>query len=201
MNERIENLLEKIKTLQTGLHSEIEEELKKAQQRLKYRLDKRKIIWEEKALQAQKDFKEGVFKFFRNSNILFMISSPVIYALIVPLVLLDLFITVYQTLCFPLYGINKVKRSDYLVIDRHNLAYLNIIEKINCTYCGYGNGVLAFGMEIASRTEEFWCPIKHARKVKDVPHRYHKYANFGDAEKYRQKIKQMREQRNSTPTK
>nr|MBF0220646.1 hypothetical protein [Desulfobulbaceae bacterium] len=195
MNERIDSLLEKIKTLQAGLHIEFEEELKKAQKKLNYSFQKNKIIWEKKALQAQKEFKENLYKFFRNSNILFMITSPIIYSLIIPLVFLDLFISVYQALCFPLYGITKVKRSDYLIIDRHHLAYLNIIEKLNCIYCGYGNGLLSYGMEIASRTEEFWCPIKHARKVKDVPPRYHHYANFGDAEKYRQKIQQMRERK------
>jgi len=192
MNERVNDLLEKIKRLKFGLHLEIEEELKRAQQQLNYTFHKKKIIWERNTLQAQKELKENLSKFFRDSNFFFVLSSPVIYALIIPLVMLDLFLTVYQAVCFPLYNITKVKRSDYLVIDRHQLAYLNVIEKINCTYCGYGNGLLAYGMEIASLTEKFWCPIKHARKIKDVPPRYHKYANFGDAKKYREKIGLMR---------
>ena len=192
MNNKINELLEKIKGLEFGLHIEIEEELKKAQEQLNYTFHKKKIVWGKNAIQAQKAVKKNLPKFFKDSNFTFLISSPVIYSMIFPLVLLDLFLTVYQAVCFPLYNIAKVKRSDYIVIDRHQLAYLNIIEKINCTYCGYGNGLLAYGMEIASRTEEFWCPIKHARKVKDVPPRYHNYASFGDAKKYRMKIGQMR---------
>lgn len=29
----------------------------------------------------------------------------------------------------------------YVVFDRRHLAYLNAIEKLNCAYCEYGNGV------------------------------------------------------------
>jgi hypothetical protein len=43
--------------------------------------------------------------------------------------------------------------------DRRKLAYLNAIEKLNCDYA---NGILTYAREIASRTEQFWCPIKHA---------------------------------------
>jgi len=41
-----------------------------------------------------------------------------------------LFITVYQSVCFPIYGVARVKRSDYFAFDRGQLAYLNAIEKI-----------------------------------------------------------------------
>jgi len=53
---------------------------------------------------------------------------------------IGLFITVYQSVCFPIYGVARVKRSDYLAFDRGQLAYLNAIEKFNCVYCSYGNG-------------------------------------------------------------
>ena len=192
MNEKIAVFLEKIKGLELGLHLEIEEELQKAQKQFNYGFQKRKIIWEQKTFQTQKALRENLYHFFKNSSVIFFLSSPIIYSMIFPLVLIDLFFTVYQAICFPLYGIPKVKRLEYLIIDRYQLAYLNIIEKINCTYCGYGNGLLSYCMEIASRTEEFWCPIKHARKVKDVPPRYHKYANFGDVTKYRQKLRHAR---------
>jgi hypothetical protein len=36
------------------------------------------------------------------------------------------------------------------------------IEKINCAYCSYANGAIASVREMASRTEIYWCPIKHA---------------------------------------
>jgi hypothetical protein len=76
-------------------------------------------------------------------------------ALVLPLVLVDLFTTLYQRVCFPVYGIGRVRRDDYVIIDRHLLGYLNLLEKLHCVYCGYAR-------EFASRTEQYFCPIKHA---------------------------------------
>jgi hypothetical protein len=50
------------------------------------------------------------------------------------------------------------------VIDRPFLATLNAIEKMNCMYCGYSNGVIAFTSEIASRTENYWYLIMYATR-------------------------------------
>jgi hypothetical protein len=104
--------------------------------------------------------------------------------MILPIGLLDIALSIYQAVCFRLYDIPRVKRSDYIVIDRHHLAYLNIIEKLNCIYCGYGNGVISYAREIISRTEQYWCPIKHARKVVDAHSRYKTFLDYGDATAY-----------------
>lgn len=69
-----------------------------------------------------------------------ILTAPVIYALIIPVLLLDLFVAVYQTVCFPVYGIPRVRWIAYLAFDREQLAYLNAIEKLNCAYCAYANG-------------------------------------------------------------
>jgi hypothetical protein len=103
---------------------------------------------------------------------------------IIPLLLLDLFVTVYQTMCFPAYGIGKVRRADYIVFDRRHLEYLNLLEKLNCAYCSYANGLINYVWEVASRTEQHWCPIKHARRVMGTHPGYQKFADFGDAEAY-----------------
>jgi hypothetical protein len=123
-----------------------------------------------------------------NAGILHIITAPVIYSLIVPFALLDLFVTVYQSICFPVYQIEKVKRGDYLIFDRYHLAYLNTIEKINCAYCSYCNGLLAYVREIGSRTEQYWCPIKHARRVIAAHERYNLYADYGDAGAFRSRF-------------
>ena len=122
----------------------------------------------------------------------FLLTSPVIYAMIVPLVLADIFATVYQFVCFPVYGIRRVPRSRYVVIDRHRLAYLNAIEKLNCVYCGYANGVLAYAREIASRTEQYFCPIKHAKPVSGTHRRYADFLDYGDAKGYRDNLERYR---------
>jgi hypothetical protein len=85
-----------------------------------------------------------------------------------------------------------VRREEYLVFDRHYLAYLNAIEKLNCAYCSYANGLIAYVREIAARTEQYWCPIKHARRVIDVHARYAMFDDYGDAEGYQQRLEGLR---------
>jgi hypothetical protein len=103
-----------------------------------------------------------------------------------------MWITAYQWLCFPVYGIPRVRRTRYFVIDRHKLAYLNAIEKANCVYCGYANGLLAYVREVAARTEQYWCPIKHARQIPAPHHRYQRFFDYGDAAGYRHGLPRMR---------
>jgi hypothetical protein len=117
---------------------------------------------------------------------------PVIWALIIPVVLMDLFMLVYQAICFPIYGIPKVQRSDHIRLDRRHLAYLNWVEKLNCEYCSYANGLFGLATEVAARTEQYWCPIKHALRMKSSHSRYHYFFDYGDAERYRQQIETVR---------
>ena len=113
--------------------------------------------------------------------------------LIIPIALTDLFVTVYQNVCFRTYRVPLVKRSEYVVRDRKYLEYLNAIQKLNCMYCEYSNGVIAYAREVASRTEQFWCPIKHARKLKDAHDRYYDFIEYGDSEDLPTKMEDQRE--------
>ncbi|MFI5247638.1 MAG: hypothetical protein ACHQWV_03695 [Nitrospirales bacterium] len=115
-----------------------------------------------------------------------------IYSLIVPLVILDAWIWLYQNVCFPVYGIAKVDRSRYILLDRGHLRYLNWIERLNCDYCGYANGLIAYTREIASRTEQYFCPIKHAHRCSGMHSRYHEFLDFGDARAYRKELTKLR---------
>jgi hypothetical protein len=99
--------------------------------------------------------------------------------------LLDAAVAVYQLVCFPIYGIPKVRRDDYLVFDRGRLAYLNAIEKVGCIYCSYANGLLALITEVAARTEQYFCPIKHAQSLIQIHSRYEKFLPYGDGRAYR----------------
>ena len=125
------------------------------------------------------------WKHLRNTRWLVILSSPLIYLCVLPFLLLDASVALYQFVCFPIYGIPKVPRKDYLVFDRGVLAYLNTIEKVGCVYCSYANGLLALITEIASRTEQHFCPIKHAHRLETTPSRYGKYLPYGDAKAYR----------------
>jgi hypothetical protein len=104
---------------------------------------------------------------------------------VIPFLLLDASVALYQLVCFPIYGIPRVQRKDYLVFDRGRLAYLNTIEKIGCIYCSYANGLLALITEIAARSEQYFCPIKHAHRLAQTHSRYTKFLPYGDAHAYR----------------
>jgi hypothetical protein len=86
-----------------------------------------------------------------------------------------------------------VNRSAYIVIDRYKLKHLNSLERFNCIYCGYGNGVLNYAAEVAARTEQYWCPIKHARKVIGRHSRYMDFIDFGDADNYHERLAEFRQ--------
>lgn len=93
----------------------------------------------------------------------YLLSAPVIYWMIFPLVMIDISIEVYHRLCFPLYGLPYARRGDYIRIDRHKLKYLHWIERINCAYCGYANGLAQYFVRIAGDTERYWCGIRHKK--------------------------------------
>ena len=182
----LSDLLARIQALQ----EDVEEEYRKAREELQAK----QAQLAEEFLRQQKRYKIGLFRFILRSNLLDIITAPVIYAGWIPFLLMDLFVTVYQAICFPVYRIPRVKRSDYLVFDREDLPYLNLVEKFNCFYCSYGNGVAAYAREVAARTEQYWCPIKHVRRIKGAHERYPKFFDHGDAETFRQGLNRLRRQ-------
>jgi len=189
MNPHIVALTEKIRMLE----AELEAELAQRRAELRVGLEKGKAFFEEEILRRHRELRTRLSTYVLNARLLVILTAPVIYALIVPLVLLDLFVTIYQAVCFPVYGIPKARRRDYLVFDRHHLAYLNALEKLNCAYCSYANGLIAYVREIASRTEQYWCPIKHARRVIGAHPRYAFFEDYGDAEGYRKWLEQFQD--------
>ena len=188
MNPKIKELLERIRQIQ----DEIEQEMARRRAELHTDFENRRVRFEREVLEQQRRFKMGLFKYLRQARFRNVISAPIIYSVLVPMLLLDLFVTIYQYICFPLYGIPRVRRRDYFVFDRAYLGYLNIIEKINCAYCSYGNGLISYIKEIVGRTEQYWCPIKHARRVMQAHPYYDGFVDYGDAETYRDELDRLR---------
>jgi len=187
MTTQLDTLMEKLREVE----AEIEVELAKRREELRFHFEKRRIVFEKEVERLHRELKTRVSRYVIEANPLTVLTAPVIYSLIIPIALLDLSVMVYQAICFPVYRIPKVRRRDYLVFDRHHLAYLNVIEKFNCAYCSYANGAIAFIREVASRTEVYWCPIKHARRVLGPHPHYQGFADFGDAEGFRTRIRQL----------
>ena len=65
---------------------------------------------------------------------------------------------------------------------------LNAIEKLNCVCCGYAIGALAYVREIAGRTQQYWRPIRHARRVRAPHEHYRHFVDYGDAEGYHRQL-------------
>ncbi|VAX30745.1 hypothetical protein MNBD_NITROSPINAE05-331 [hydrothermal vent metagenome] len=188
MINKIENLVEKIKALESLLILE----LQKKEKEFFYVVAKKKVRFEREVRKHHKTLLKTIRRYIQDAAFLNILTAPVIWFCLIPGALLDLSITVYQKICFPVYKIPQVKRSDYIVIDRQNLSYLNGIEKFNCVYCGYFNGLVAYVQEVVARTEQYWCPIKHARKLKTVHNRYRNFIDFGDADSYLKNIEKVR---------
>jgi hypothetical protein len=157
-----------------------------------YELHNREVWFSQEMRAEQNRQRSSLWQYLQSSRFFVGLTAPFIYGCVIPFVLLDLFISVYQFVAFPLYGIPKVRRADYVVFDRGKLGYLNLLERINCAYCSYGNGVLSFVVEVAARTEQHWCPIRHAHRIYHPHDRYSHFLPYGDAKAYRQKIEEVR---------
>lgn len=183
-NPKIGDLVAKIKALEL----ELEGVLHKEYELLSCEITKKR---EELSSEYRHD-RENLFSYVVRSPILHLLSVPIIWACLIPALFLDLMIGIYQGICFPIYKIEKVKRRDYIVIDRHRLKYLNVIEKLNCLYCSYFNGLLGYVTEISARTEQYWCPIRHAAMLKSMHGKYKNFYAYGDSKSFRKGHKELR---------
>lgn len=186
MTTAIEDLQARIRNLQEQIEQEYD--------RLRKEFAQQREALAQLFIDTQRRYKVGLWRYIVHSRLPVLFSAPFVYLGWIVFILLDAFVTLFQGICFPLYGIEKVRRADYLVFDRADLPYLNLIEKFNCFYCSYGNGVICYAREISARTEQYWCPIKHARRLKDAHRNYPNFFEHGDGEAYRQGLTRLRQQ-------
>lgn len=184
MKQHLEELLTRIGALQ----EEVEESYRLAREEW----ERRRMELAEELRRRQRRYKVGLWRFLARSRPLVVLTAPVIYLGWIPFLLMDLFVTLYQAICFPVYRIPKVRRADYMNFGREGLSYLNFIERFNCFYCSYGNGVAAYTREVAARTEQYWCPIKYNRRIHATHDRYPKFFDYGDAEAYQRELERLR---------
>lgn len=187
---RLQELMQEIRALEERVATEISREAKE----FGYTIRNGRIAFSNELLEQHRAGAKRIRRYFSECSWIALAVAPVVYSLIIPVVLFDLFIWVYQATCFPIYRLPKVRRSDYIVIDQHHLKYLNVIERFNCVYCSYANGFLGYAQEVAARSEQYWCPIKHARRMKGAHSRYAGFVAYGDADAYVKEVKLLRQQ-------
>ena len=188
MNDRIAHLLAQITALEDELRTAVHEQ----EGRMFFQIKGRRVEFERSVRDAHRKLKTSLLRWLVTNRPQNLVTGPIIYGMALPLLMLDICVSFYQWVCFPIYGIAKVRRGDYLVFDRHQLGYLNAIEKFHCTYCEYANGLIAYLTEILARTEMYFCPIKHARKLLGTHQRYRHFLDYGDATDYEARLEAFR---------
>lgn len=189
MAEHTDLILGKIRDLEL----ELEAEFARKRAGLRYGLERGRVLFDQEVIRRHHELRKDLVTYLLSARFLVVVTAPIIYSLIVIFVLVDLWVSLYQAICFRVYGIPQVKRRDYLVFDRAGLAYLNALEKLNCAYCSYVNGVIAYVREVGARTEQYWCPIKQARRVIGAHARYAGFTEYGAGEHYRDRLRVLRE--------
>ena len=188
MNDRISHILAQMAVLDAELRTAVHVQ----ESRMFFQIDGKRVQFERSVKAAHRKLKKNFFRWLVTDRPQNLITGPLIYGMAIPLLMLDVCVSFYQWACFPIYGIVKVKRSDYLVFDRRHLSYLNFIEKFHCTYCEYGNGLMGYMREILARTEVYFCPIKHAHKILGTHAHYNRFLDYGDAADYEAKLEAFR---------
>jgi hypothetical protein len=188
MNNRIQQLLDQITALEDDLRTALSEQ----QTSVFFHMKGKRVEFEQSIKATHRKLKRNFFRWLITDRPQNLITGPIIYSMIIPLLITDLFVSFYQFTCFPIYGIKKVRRADYIIFDRQQLNYLNFIEKFHCTYCAYGSGMVAYISEIIARTEQYFCPIKHARKILGTHARYTRFLDYGDAKDYEARLEEYR---------
>jgi hypothetical protein len=188
MNERISLILAQMAALEGDLRTAVQEQ----ESKMSFQIKGKRVEFESSVKAAHRKLKKNFFRWLVTNRPQNLITGPIIYAMIFPLMMLDMCVSFYQWACFPIYGVTKVRRSDYIVFDRHHLGYLNFIEKFHCTYCEYGNGLMSYMAEILARTEEYFCPIKHAHKMLGTHAHYNRFLDYGDAADYEARLEEYR---------
>ena len=188
MNEKITLILAQMAALEDDLRTAVHEQ----ETKMFFQIRGKRVQFEQSVKAAHRKLKQNFFRWLVTNRPQNLITGPIIYAMVFPLMMLDFFVSFYQFTCFPIYGIARVRRANYIVFDRQHLTYLNFVEKFHCTYCAYGSGLMGYMGEIIARTEEYFCPIKHAHKILGTHTRYNRFLDYGDAADYEARLEEFR---------
>ena len=183
MSTEIQDLQAQIAELEGQLE---QKHLQMRQHKANYKLEGRDVIFDETTKLEHEAQRSDMFRYWRNMTFRTRTSGWFVYFMIIPFAFMDLSVTIFQAVCFWAWNVPKAKRADYVFIDRQHLKYLNGLERFNCLFCGYANGVAAFTMEVTARTEKHWCPIKHASKVPLKHPYYADFMDYGDAKAWKE---------------
>ena len=190
MSDKIKEILDEIEAMKVTLV----EELSQREKDISYKIENGYVEFENDVLAKQRENMKNLFTWFKDIPFPHLLVSPLVYIMVIPAIFFDVILFIYQQIIFRIFKFKFIQRSDYIRFDRQYLGYLNLIEKLNCMYCTYFNGLMQYASAIASRTELYFCPIKHAKKIA-YRHEYYKdFLQYGDEEEYQKKLESLRKQ-------
>ncbi len=193
MSDKIKSLIQEIEDLKDKLKEEIDI----SENHIAYKIREGRVLFDDDRLKEQRQKVVHFFNYLKDAPLLHILSAPIIYAMLFPAIILDVMLFIYQQVIFRIYKFKFIRRSDYIVFDRQYLGYLNIIEKINCMYCSYFNGLINYTAAIAAKSEFYFCPIKHAKKIAYTHKYYYDYLAYGDDENYQEKLEKLQKKAQS----
>ena len=188
MNDKIKEIIDEIEAMKVKLG----EEIALQEDHISYEIKNGYVQFEKDVLGKQKENMKNLFAWFAEIPFSHLLTSPIIYGMIIPAIFLDVILFLYQQIIFRIFRFEFLKRGDYIIFDHQYLGYLNAIEKLHCMYCSYFNGLMQYASAIASRTELYFCPIKHAKKIAYHHDYYNEFFSYGDEDKYQVKLKELR---------
>ena len=121
---RLQELMQEIRELEERVATEISREAKE----FGYTIRNGRIAFSNELLEQHGAASKRIRHYLSECSWIALAVAPVVYSLIIPVVLFDIFIWFYQTICFPIYRLPKVRRSEYIAIDRQHLQYLNLLS-------------------------------------------------------------------------
>lgn len=195
MSDKIKKMIDDIEVMKAKLVEEIQHQ----EEQFTYEIKNGSVKFGNDILEKQRKNMKSLWQWFREIPLPHLLSSPLIYAMTIPAIFLDVMLFLYVKVVGKVFKFDFPKRNTYIVFDRQYLGYLNIMEKLNCMYCSYFNGLMAYASAIASRTELYFCPIKHAKKVAYDHKYYNRYLSYGDEDKYQEKLKKLRKEFSEYP--
>ena len=190
MSDKIKEMIDEIEALKLKLGEEIAQH----EEDISYEIQNGYVRFEEEVLNKQKENMKNLLAWFRDIPLLHLLVSPLVYGMLIPAILFDIILFIYQQVVFKIFKFKFIKRSDYILFDRQYLGYLNSIEKLNCLYCSYFNGLMQYAAAIAGRTELYFCPIKHAKKVAYKHEYYDAFFRYGEEDEYQKKLEALRKE-------
>ena len=105
MASSINSLREKIQALEL----ELESEMSRQRAGLRFGLERGRVRFEEEVKRRHRQLRTHLARYIFTARPLVWITAPVIYSLIIPFVIVDIWVSLYQAVCFRVYRIPQVQ--------------------------------------------------------------------------------------------